>query len=301
MNNLQVRDLWSQLKKRKVVRVAWVYLLVCLLVILIATMTLERLGVPAYVLSLLLVVMLLGFPVAIFLAWAFEITPYGIRKDSASDIETTTKVEKHDDSMPSIAVLPFEDLSENGDQAYFCEGLAEEILDVLRKAPNLRVASRHLCVLETHSCSSGIPCRYFRAGIFRYNLLWLVAVVSARIVPHPSAFYWHRCDIQLWPHHCCLCRSWSRPINDLLQRKLRPCRPSDMHDLRTRNGCYLLRTRYIESTVARLNSNRKKLRWSSADKVTLRMNALVAYRITDARKAVYPAESSIPSLLDTRR
>jgi adenylate cyclase len=142
MNNLQVRDLWSQFKKRKVVRVAWVYLLVCLLVILIATVTFERLGVPAYVLSLLLVVILLGFPVALFLAWAFEITPYGIRKDSASDIETTTKVEKHTDSMPSIAVLPFEDLSENGDQAYFCEGLAEEILDVLHKTPNLRVASR---------------------------------------------------------------------------------------------------------------------------------------------------------------
>ncbi len=142
MKKLQVRDLWGQLKKRKVVRVAWVYLLVSVLVILIATVSFESLGVPAYVLSLLLVVILLGFPVALFLAWAFEITPYGIRKDSARDIETTTKVEKHSDRMSSIAVLPFEDLSENGDQAYFCEGLAEEILDVLRKTPNLRVASR---------------------------------------------------------------------------------------------------------------------------------------------------------------
>ena len=142
MKKLQVRELWSQLKKRKVVRVAWIYLLVSLLVILIGTVTFESLGVPAYVLSLLLVVILLGFPVALFLAWAFEITPYGIRKDSARDIETTTKVEKLTDSMPSLAVLPFEDLSENGDQAYFCEGLAEEILDVLRKTPNLRVASR---------------------------------------------------------------------------------------------------------------------------------------------------------------
>ena len=70
MNKLQVRDLWSQLKMRKVVRIAWVYLLVGLLVILIATVTFERLGVPAYVLSLLLVVSLLGFPVALFLAWA---------------------------------------------------------------------------------------------------------------------------------------------------------------------------------------------------------------------------------------
>ena len=123
-------------------RVALVYLLVGLLVILVATVAFERLGVPTYVLSLLLVVILLGFPVALFLAWAFEITPYGIRKDSAGDIETITKIEKQTDDMPSIAVLPFEDLSENGDQVYFCESLAEEILDVLRKVPNLRVASR---------------------------------------------------------------------------------------------------------------------------------------------------------------
>ena len=142
MNKLQFRDLWSQLEKRKVVRVALVYLLVGLLIILVATVAFERLGVPTYVLSLLLVVILLGFPVALFLAWAFEITPYGIRKDSADDIETITKIEKHSDGGPSIAVLPFEDLSENGDQAYFCESLAEEILDVLRKVPDLRVASR---------------------------------------------------------------------------------------------------------------------------------------------------------------
>ena len=142
MNRIQFRDLWSQLEKRKVVRVALVYLLVGLLVILVATVAFENLGVPAYVLSLLLVVILLGFPVALFLAWAFEITPYGIRKDSTGDIEIITKIEKNIDGMPSIAVLPFEDLSQNGDHAYFCESLAEEILDVLRKVPNLRVASR---------------------------------------------------------------------------------------------------------------------------------------------------------------
>jgi hypothetical protein len=90
MNNLQLRDLWSQLEKRKVVRVALVYLLVGLLIIPVATVAFESLGVPAWVLSLLLVVVLLGFPVALFLAWAYEITPYGIRKDSTGDIETLT-------------------------------------------------------------------------------------------------------------------------------------------------------------------------------------------------------------------
>ena len=142
MNKLQVKDLWSQLQKRKVVRVAWVYLVFALLVILACTLAFESLGVPAYVLSLLLVVILLGFPVTLFLAWAFEITPQGIRKDTAGNIESITKAEKPTHNTPSIAILPFEDLSDNGDQAYFCEGLAEEILDVLRKVPNIYVASR---------------------------------------------------------------------------------------------------------------------------------------------------------------
>ena len=142
MNKLLAKDLWSQLEKRKVVRVALVYLLVGLLFILIGTVAIEKLGIPSFVLSLLLVVILLGFPVALFLAWVYEITPAGIRKDSADDIESVTKMEEYTSSCDAIAVLPFEDLSENGDQAYFCEGLAGEILDALRKVPNLQVASR---------------------------------------------------------------------------------------------------------------------------------------------------------------
>jgi len=142
MNKLQAKELWSQLKKRKVVRVALLYLLVGLLAILVGTLAFEGLGVPPFVLSLLMVVILLGFPIALVLGWAYEITPQGIRKDSAGYIESTTTFEDHTEGAPSIAVLPFEDLSENGDQAYFCEGLAEEVLDALRKVPKLRVASR---------------------------------------------------------------------------------------------------------------------------------------------------------------
>lgn len=142
MTKLSLRDLWSQLEKRKVVRVALVYLIVGLVVMLIGILSFDGLGVPAFVLPILLVLIFLGFPVALVLAWIYEITPHGIRKDSAGDIESIKKIEDYPDSIPSIAVLPFEDLSENGDQGYFCEGLAEEILDALRKTPNLRVASR---------------------------------------------------------------------------------------------------------------------------------------------------------------
>lgn len=142
MTKLQTKDLWNQLKKRKVVPVALLYLSIALLAIVFGTLALEKLDLPPFVLSILLVLILLGFPLVLFLAWAYEITPRGIRKNSSGHIESVKKIDGHIHDLPSIAVLPFEDVSENRDQAYFCEGLAEEILDSLRKVPTLRVASR---------------------------------------------------------------------------------------------------------------------------------------------------------------
>jgi TolB-like protein/Flp pilus assembly protein TadD len=142
MGKLQTKDLWSQLKKRKVVRVAVVYLVVAWLAIFIGIFTFHELGFPPWVLSLLMALFLLGFPVALVLTWAYEITPHGIRRDTTGDIETLNQFENQPEETPSVAVLPFTDLSEDGGQAYFCEGLAEEIQDTLRKVPDFRVASR---------------------------------------------------------------------------------------------------------------------------------------------------------------
>jgi len=142
MSNLQSTDLFSQLKKRKVVRVALVYLIVGWVVMQVGEVVLEGLGVPGWALSLLIVFVLLGFPLALVLAWAYEITPLGIRRDSSGNIESITEIDDFQNGAPSIAVLPFDDLSETGSQAYFCEGISEEILNALCKVANLRVASR---------------------------------------------------------------------------------------------------------------------------------------------------------------
>ena len=142
MSNKYVKDLWSQLKKRKVVRVAVAYIVVGWIVMQVGEVVFEGLGVPSWSLSLLIVLVLLGFPIAVVLSWAYEVTPQGIRKDSAGDIEATIEVEDYQDGAPSIAVLPFDDMSEKGNQVYFCEGMAEEILNALCKVANLRVASR---------------------------------------------------------------------------------------------------------------------------------------------------------------
>jgi len=136
------KGLWNQLKKRKVVRVALVYTVVSWFVVQFGEVGLKEFGMPAWSLTLLISLALLGFPVALILSWVYEVTPRGIRKDSAGYIESITEIGDEQGDVPSIAVLPFEDIGEKGNQAHFCEGIAEEILNALSKAAKLRVIPR---------------------------------------------------------------------------------------------------------------------------------------------------------------
>jgi TolB-like protein/Flp pilus assembly protein TadD len=143
MNSKPDKSFFQQLKDRKVIRVGLAYIVVGWIMMQVGEVTFEALSLPPWALTFLIVVVLLGFPIALVLAWAFEVTPEGVRKDSAGQPAAIDEAPPElDRSAPSIAVLPFADLSEQGDQAYFCEGMAEEILNSLCKVANLRVASR---------------------------------------------------------------------------------------------------------------------------------------------------------------
>jgi TolB-like protein/Flp pilus assembly protein TadD len=152
MDTKSGKSLWQQLKDRKVIRVAIAYVIVGWLLMQVGEVTFEALGLPPWALTLLIILVLLGFPLALVLAWALEVTPDGIRKDSAgAAVETQDEAPPLDLSAPSIAVLPFDDMSEHGNQGYFCEGIAEEILNSLCKIPGLRVAAR----LTSFQCGGG--------------------------------------------------------------------------------------------------------------------------------------------------
>jgi len=145
MNNNSIKSFLTQLRKRKVIRVGIAYVVVGWIMMQVGEVTFEALSLPPWALTLLIIIVLLGFPIALVLAWAFEVTPEGIRKDSAAtaaDPDADEAPPELDRSAPSIAVLPFDDMSELGDQGYFCEGIAEEILNALCKVANLRVAAR---------------------------------------------------------------------------------------------------------------------------------------------------------------
>jgi adenylate cyclase len=133
----------GQFYQRKVMRVALAYTVVGWITLQVGEVTFDALALPSWALTLLIAFVILGFPIALVLAWAYEVTPEGIVKDPLdSTIEEIEGTETDSHSMPSIAVLPFDDMSEHGNQAYFCEGMAEEILNALCKVAGLRVASR---------------------------------------------------------------------------------------------------------------------------------------------------------------
>jgi adenylate cyclase len=141
----------NELKERKVLRVAVAYIVVTWIVIQVGEATFEALKLPIWSESLLVVFTILGFPFALLLAWAYEITPDGLVDELNSEwrSQAVPPIGRHDSlklnvdcSQPSIAVLQFEDMSFEQDQVYFCEGIAEEILCALNDVDGLDVAAR---------------------------------------------------------------------------------------------------------------------------------------------------------------
>ncbi len=99
--------------------------------------------VPNWVVRLIVVLIVLGFPMALTLSWFFDLTRYGIVRtpDRVSENEIEI-VGSNVSSEKSIAVLPFNNLSAGKDDTYFSDGIAEELLGALAKVDGLRVAAR---------------------------------------------------------------------------------------------------------------------------------------------------------------
>ena len=187
---------FTELKRRNVFRVGLFYIVASWLIVQVAETLLPVFEVSDAVLRAIVLILVLGFVPALVFAWAFELTPDGLKRDSDADvdpeikrrtanklnwatlvvaalaigllvtdrmmpestpaIEAITSVESGSEDQPeevfpdaekgpdpaSIAVLPFADLSPQGDQQYFSDGIAEEILNVLSKIESLNVTSR---------------------------------------------------------------------------------------------------------------------------------------------------------------
>lgn len=127
----------AEMRRRRVYPVVITYALVAWVLLQIGEVTFEPLGLPGWVMTALVVAAIAGFPIATVLAWMFDITPSGVRRDSVTSAMRAAKA-----TPPSIAVLPFTDMSADKDQGYLCEGIAEEILNALTKIESLQVVAR---------------------------------------------------------------------------------------------------------------------------------------------------------------
>jgi adenylate cyclase len=140
---MNVKKFLAELRRRKVYSVAVTYAIVGWLLIQIVTQVFPPFEIPNWTERLVIVAVVLGFPIAVVLAWIYDFTGHGIVR--TQDAQPGAKLEitaSADLAEKSIAVLPFNDLSPEKDHAYFGEGIAEELLGALAKVDGLRVAAR---------------------------------------------------------------------------------------------------------------------------------------------------------------
>jgi TolB-like protein/Tfp pilus assembly protein PilF len=192
---------FGELKRRNVTRVAGVYIVVGWILVQVATALEEAIGLPAWFDGLIVALLLIGLPIALIFAWAFELTPEGVvRTEAVPETESITSEtgRKLDFALAtamvalvivivwqastkpdapvavptaepatagetalkptdaSVAVLPFTDMSPEGDQEYFSDGLTEEILNLLVRADAIEVVSR-TSSFQFKNSSLGIP------------------------------------------------------------------------------------------------------------------------------------------------
>jgi TolB-like protein/Tfp pilus assembly protein PilF len=157
---------FEEVKRRKVYRVAAAYIIAAGGIIQLASATFPAWELPSWALRLVILLVLVGFPIALILAWAFDITAQGIQAtpdttaprtrrrrniimliatgvviSAATGFFLLPRVAAHKVDK-SIAVLPFENLSDEKENAYFADGIQDDVLTNLSKISDLRVISR---------------------------------------------------------------------------------------------------------------------------------------------------------------
>lgn len=168
-----MKSFFAELKRRNVYKVAVAYAVVGWLLVQVTTQVFPIFEIPNWAMRLIVLAIIIGFPIALVIAWAFELTPEGIKRTERSDLAgqqsrggawiyivvigaaisiglffvgrytaRTSTVQPGELSEKSIAVLPFENLSRDPDNAYFADGIQDEILARLSKIGALKVISR---------------------------------------------------------------------------------------------------------------------------------------------------------------
>src|SRR5438876_7266882 len=143
---MKASNFFAELKRRNVYKVAVAYAVVGWLLVQVTTQVFPFFEIPNWAVRLVVLVLVLGFPIALLLSWIFDLTPQGIRRTEESDrsLAPPEVLPAATRNIPekSIAVLPFENLSDDRENEYFAAGVHNDILSNLAKVADLKVISR---------------------------------------------------------------------------------------------------------------------------------------------------------------
>jgi adenylate cyclase len=148
---MSTRSVLAELRRRGVIKVAIAYAAIAWVLLQVLSLLFDNFEAPGWVIKVVTTLVILGFPVACLMAWGFDITPEGVRPvapatasppPSQANGQATAATSATTAGPPSIAVLPFEDMSAEHDQQYLGDGIAEELLNGLAAVEGLKVAAR---------------------------------------------------------------------------------------------------------------------------------------------------------------
>ena len=138
----------SELKRRNVIRVGIAYVIVAWLIAQVTELALESFGAPDWVIKTVLFLLVIGFPVALIFAWAYELTPEGVKRDTGVGAASPPQARAAksgtalSSDLKSIAVLPFENVSREEANEPFTIGLHDDLLTHISKIRSIKTISR---------------------------------------------------------------------------------------------------------------------------------------------------------------
>jgi TolB-like protein/Tfp pilus assembly protein PilF len=181
-------SVWGELKRRNVVRVGIAYAIVAWLLLQVADVVLDNIGSPAWVFQVILLLLVIGFPVAIIFAWAFELTPEGIKKEKNVDRnESITHLTGRKLDFTIIGVLAVAVVYFVSDKIFWTDDVVTES-PVETSIGAIAEVAKTIAVLPFVNMSGDVDQEYFSDGITEEILNALAGIRELAVTSRTSAF-----------------------------------------------------------------------------------------------------------------
>jgi TolB-like protein/Flp pilus assembly protein TadD len=173
---VNLKNYIAELKRRNVIKSAIAYLIVAWVIAQVADLVLSSFDAPSYIMKILIIILIIGFPINLIFTWIYEFSSKGIKR--TENIEEVTSLSPKfnqgiNKNNKKLAVLPFRNIGSKNSSDYFSDGLTEEIIIRLSRIKELEIASRNTSMryknseLDIASLGRELKARYILQGTVR--------------------------------------------------------------------------------------------------------------------------------------